>query len=763
MALRKGISLTVPWHEGRFERRCAIGSGIFKTRGFFIALIFLFFGFHASRLMAEDGNLKGRIMGEPGARWQITADKMSYMEKERVVTAEGDVVIRRGAQSLSAQKATYNEKTGIVEVSGGVRWESEGDVLEAEKAVFDLNKSTGTITEGRLFLRENNFRISGESIEKVGPNTYRIKDFKATACDGEKPAWSFTGSEMSVTLEGYGKVKHVAFRIKDFPVFYVPYAVFPAKTKRQSGLLLPAVGYSRLNGYGFEQPIYWAISEQTDATFYERYMSERGLMQGLEFRYVAPKDSKGDFLFDILSDDIETKNLSDPEQVKISPFPRTNQTRYWLRSKTDQQLPLGIEARLDTDYVSDQDYLREFPGLTGFSARPDLAAAFGRPVEEIWSPTRRSALRLGRDGTGYSLQGLSSYNELPEHPPENPLPQTPAALNYTLLPRQTPVVPMFFLFNTNYEYIWRETGITGQNLSITPELSYPVWFGRYLAFEPSIAYSWDSQWLGDNPLGINQQSRDVYQAGAKLSTVLERVFEYNGKSIKRLKHKFSPSLVYEYRVPGDEDQFKPWFEPIQLEGKVNRVSLLLENFLDSRREDAKGNATYDQWGSLRLSQGYDINEATNDADPSHQKTPWDPLLGALSLRPFPEMDLQASAQWDWYADDVPSANISLLYSPARSGGRQDHYRVNYDYLKAGNRYLSFDIDVNLVYGYSIGGTLQRNLVLKETVSGSLWLDYQSQCWGIRASIEQLNGINSVYVTFRLLNLGGFKGGTSISG
>ena len=292
-------------------------------------------------------------------------------------------------------------------------------------------------------------------------------------------------------------------------------------------------------------------------------------------------------------------------------------------------------------------------------------------------------------------------------------------------------------------------------------LDYPI--GRYLSFEPSIAYSWNSQWLGDNPLGINQQSKDVYQAGAKLSTVLERIFEYNGKSIKKLKHKFSPSLVYEYRIPGDEEQFSPWFEPIEQEGKVNRVSLLLENFLDSRREDAEGNVTYDQWGSFRLSQGYDIEEARNDEDPSHKKTPWDPLLGVLSLRPFSGLDLQASARWDYYADEIPSANVSLLYSQARSGGRQDHYRIDYDYSKAGDQYLGFDIDLNLVYGYSIGGALKRNLVQNDNVLARLWLGYQSQCWGVRASIEELNGIKSIYVTFRLLNLGEFGGGTSIGG
>ena len=148
---------------------------------------------------------------------------------------------------------------------------------------------------------------------------------------------------------------------------------FPAKTKRESGLLLPSIGFSKLNGAEVEIPVFWAISDQMDATFYEHYMSDRGLMQGLEYRYVADQESKGAFLADVL-DDKKEKDLSDPEELEVSPFPRTNDTRYWLRGKSDQALPMGLKAKMDLDYVSDQDYLREFQwGLYGFQARPDLA------------------------------------------------------------------------------------------------------------------------------------------------------------------------------------------------------------------------------------------------------------------------------------------------------------------------------------------------------------------------------------------------------
>ncbi|MBU2498623.1 MAG: hypothetical protein KKE57_06980, partial [Proteobacteria bacterium] len=44
---------------------------------------------------AEESSLKERFLGDGGSQWEITANQLSYAEKEGVYIAEGDVVIRR--------------------------------------------------------------------------------------------------------------------------------------------------------------------------------------------------------------------------------------------------------------------------------------------------------------------------------------------------------------------------------------------------------------------------------------------------------------------------------------------------------------------------------------------------------------------------------------------------------------------------------------------------------------------------------------------
>ncbi|MFH0844360.1 MAG: LPS assembly protein LptD [Pseudomonadota bacterium] len=705
-------------------------------------------------LYAAEDRLKDRLLGAREGPWQITAERMSHMQKEGLYVAEGNVVITREGQILTSQRAIYNEKSGIVQVTGDVRLEVNGDILTGEKGIFDLNNHTGQMTKGHLFLKDNHFYVSGDVMEKTGETTYLVRHCRLTTCDGPTPDWSITGSEVKVTMEGYGTVKDAAFRIRDFPVFYTPYGVFPVKTKRQSGLLPPRLGYSNRNGMDMELPFFWAISDQMDATLYERVMGKRGYMQGLEYRYVAENDSKGVFLFDILSDRVQEKDMSNADEAEMSPFPRTNGTRYWLRSMTDQQLPYGITARLDTDVVSDQDYMKEFGGgQFGFEARPGLPGKFGRPMDEIYSATRRSALRLARDGQGYSLQGLSAYYQRPENPAPDDTSQPLGGLNFSLLPRPLPYTPLFLKLNTDYGHIWRDEGQKGHRFSLAPTLSYPMWVAPYLEFEPSVSFTRLTQWVDGPVENPNQESKDSGDFQARVSTLLERIFDFEFGDVKKIKHKLVPSLVYQYRDYREKEGYRPWFEKIYTLEDRNRVTLLLDNLLDARKENAEGQVSYTQLSTFTLAQGYNLQEARREEEPLGRKQTFEPLVGIFTLDPFPCLQFDAEAHWDYYDHDVTYTDLSLELSVNRSGGLKDSYGIDYQFKEGENENLNYRMDIHLLYGFSAGTSFRRDLQFKYDLERSYWLRYESQCWAVKFAAGSLDGINSVMVTFSLKGIG----------
>ena len=740
-----------------YKRRYVIPTSFTIRTLCYIPAILLWILFFAQPLQAGNTFRKARLLMTDEGPWEISAKTLTYKHKEQIYIAEGDVVITKNGQFLQAQKVTYDVDSGDVEALGDIRLKSGDDILTGGRGSFNLKTKAGRMDNGHLFLSGNNYYISGEIIEKLNGDTYRLKGCKLTTCDGDSPAWSITGSEVEVTIEGYGKIRHAAFRVRDVPFLYMPYMIFPAKTKRQTGLLPPMLGYSGRTGVDVEVPFFWAISEQTDATFYQRYMSKRGYMQGLEFRYLAGEDSKGIFMFDILSDREGKKDMNDPDELKLSPFGRRNSTRYWFRSRVDHDLPFKLEARLDADFVSDQDYLKEFKsGLFGFEARPDLAGEFGRPLEDKRSPTRRSAFRLSRDSENYSLQAGSSYNQRPENPPVDRTSQPLGSLDFNLLPERVMNLPVYFSLESDYDYVWRDEGVKGNRLSLSPQINLPLWLGPYIEFEPMVGYTINDQWFDDNLGDGSHHSRRAFETGARMSTNLERIYDINWRNAKKLKHRIWPVLSYNYRIPYSQGDQSPWFEPVDVDGKKNSITFSLENFFDARLENRKGQVTYRQWATFSLSQEYDINEKRRHEDPEIKREPFRPLSLDFNVRPFPALDFSGSAQWDHYDHTMASGDLSLDLSVERSGDRNDTYSVEYQYQEYDQESLNFWIEVNLVYGFSVGSSLERDLDLSENISNSYWLQYWSQCWGVRLVGEIEDDDTSIMLQFHLLGLGDFR-------
>jgi LPS-assembly protein len=180
---------------------------IYPLLGILLLCLFMVQGAFGEEELSKD-----RVLGDEDAPLEIDANDMDRHEETYML--KGDVVIRKGDQVLHAQEATYNRKTGIAEVSGDVRFEISGDVLECEEGVFNLYEKTGRVSNARLFLKESPYSIRGGEIEKLSEDTYSIKDCRLTTCEGPNPAWTMTGSKVEVTIEGYGKVKDFAFRVR---------------------------------------------------------------------------------------------------------------------------------------------------------------------------------------------------------------------------------------------------------------------------------------------------------------------------------------------------------------------------------------------------------------------------------------------------------------------------------------------------------------------------------------------------------------------
>ncbi|MGH9390836.1 MAG: LPS-assembly protein LptD, partial [Vicinamibacteria bacterium] len=227
----------------------------------------------------------------------ITADEINYDPSTRTYEAKGHVRIFQDERLITADHVKVSLDTRIGEAHGDVMITDGRDVMRSSDMEFNIDSFIGTVKQGSLATEETNWRIAGEEISKLSDREYRIRGGTFTTCEcapGDPPSWLIGADEIQVTVDGYAKIRGGRFKIRDVPVLYLPWAVFPVKTTRQSGLLFPLLGSSGRTGFEINLPIYWAISQNMDATFYADYMADRGFKPGLEYRYIFTPDTKGE-------------------------------------------------------------------------------------------------------------------------------------------------------------------------------------------------------------------------------------------------------------------------------------------------------------------------------------------------------------------------------------------------------------------------------------------------------------------------------------
>ena len=197
--------------------------------------------------------------------WEITADSLVRLDEPNSILAEGNVIMIRpknlgpGGMFIRADWARYDVERGTVKARGNVYILSGRDEITAKSVDMDLGSETGTFRDSTIFMAENHMYVTGQEVVKTGEFSYTLKKGWATACkpeEGKSPPWSFTSSTTKLTVDGMAQMTNAVFHVKNAPLAYTPYFTFPAKTKRESGLLFPEWSHSSRSGLGLMVPLF---------------------------------------------------------------------------------------------------------------------------------------------------------------------------------------------------------------------------------------------------------------------------------------------------------------------------------------------------------------------------------------------------------------------------------------------------------------------------------------------------------------------------
>ncbi len=663
-------------------------------------------------------------------QWTFSADRVVGSHTSEYVEAFGNCTLSLGDNQLQADFARYYQSTGWVFVKGHVRAHWGGDFLQADQAEFDLNTMTGWLKKGRLFMAKPHIYVEADHVERTNGDTYKFKNAKVTACDGEQPAWSVTTEEGDIELDGRVHLYRSAFRVKDVPVFYWPYMALPGRKARQSGFLMPYMSSSKKLGIRVNLPYYWVISDEADMTFYQDYMSRRGYMQGLEFRHTNDSATRGIWKMDMLKD--STRAVTEADEWKDyqgDGLVRPNRSRWWVRSKYDGWLGSSdLKVKLDIDAVSDQNYLRDFQdGPTGFDHdRDEFLDVFGRDVENKDSLTRTSTAFLSRSWDRFGVAASARYVENLEFmngngkSGDNTTAQTLPELEAFAFQQQILGTPLEGAAEVKYDYFLRDKGHNGHRIRATPEVKLPL-SSRFVTLIPSVGMDYTAydltrhqgygnqtmvdsggrtQNLDSNATKDGFQSRATWNAGFTAFSEMTRVFD-TGEKVEadpglvgtsrwtRLRHSIVPRVEYAYTPTITGQDKLPYFdEDDRIQGQ-NTVTYSLTNVLDRRRDSvvlspgsgdnpqAAVATDYLDFLLFRLEQSYDRNEATRTHDrETYERRPFSDVMAELRIRPENFIDLITRVWFSPYKTSLTQTeNTIRLY-------RDDlgEFTIGYNYL-----------------------------------------------------------------------------------
>src|SRR5207253_2163555 len=204
------------------------------------------------------------------------------------------------------------------------------------------------------------------------------------------PSWSIGGASTDVTLEGTGVVRHATFRVKDIPVLYFPYFLFPAKTDRASGFLFPRLANSNRRGFQYEQPFFWAINKSTDATVAVDLETAARVGAIGEYRYRLSHTTRGNFTVAYYNEQIRGRPSG-----TVAPNggqPDTPENRFALSGQHRQPFYGGSQLYLRLFAISDDTFLKEI-NTFAFSTRRDLQLRSSRFTTSRAGRLRRADLR----------------------------------------------------------------------------------------------------------------------------------------------------------------------------------------------------------------------------------------------------------------------------------------------------------------------------------------------------------------------------------
>lgn len=231
--------------------------------------------YSATDIQVEPEANKIHLIGNASVKYKtidLQAGKISVDWNSNILTAEGlpDTLYKFTADSVDSVMEIRMKELPVLS--------DAGDVIHGVQMVFNFKTEKGRVIRGRTEF-EGGYYL-GESIKRVSSNNINFSRGYFTTCENkEDPHYHFRSRKIKLIVNDKVIARPVVLYFGEVPVAALPFAVFPTKRGRHSGVLVPTYGESAsegrfIRGLGY----YWAPNDYFDSSVKLDYFDRSGVI-----------------------------------------------------------------------------------------------------------------------------------------------------------------------------------------------------------------------------------------------------------------------------------------------------------------------------------------------------------------------------------------------------------------------------------------------------------------------------------------------------
>jgi hypothetical protein len=205
-------------------------------------------------------------------------DSLDVDNETKIVHLYGKAVVEYGTIKLEADYIWINMEKNELHAFGRkdstgycydkAQFTDKDQKFNSSEISYNFKTQKGRVVE--VITQEGESYIHGETIKRLPNNVIYVGQAKYTTCNAEHPHFHFSTSKIKMIQNDKIVTGAVNLVVNDVPTpLILPFGIFPNNPKRASGIIIPAYGENKsqgfyLTGLGF----HWAINDKINYTIY---------------------------------------------------------------------------------------------------------------------------------------------------------------------------------------------------------------------------------------------------------------------------------------------------------------------------------------------------------------------------------------------------------------------------------------------------------------------------------------------------------------